>query len=249
MQAYNMESGISDSSRSSLRLDKNLDKIYFRTYVKSLAIFALAFGLAEGMFRLGHRHPWALQVSSIIACLVYLFGYGFYLANLRKSIEENRKHDGIGSGKVAMAMPIVLGVIIAPVYFHVTPKEVMAAMVATICILGVAAVYGKATKKDLGQIKHSAAVAAISLIIVSTINVFIIRSGVLGFFISAAFIAIYAFSICSSAQDIKKQFDKIDHSFPGDEWQRENCNAMVLANALSGITIELLKSMGQREKP
>jgi len=229
-----MQSSLTSPKGSELLAKRN--RLQARTCFKALAMFVAAFAIAEVLQRSGHKHPIFLSIASVFACLVYLFCYSFYLSNLRDSVDKGKKHNGINSSYAALLMPVVLGFMIAPLYFQFAKKEIVGAMAAT--LFAFAAIYGKTTNKDLSKPRHTLAVAVFSLIAASLVNALIFKSSILEIAISAAFVALHAFCIFASAQDINEQAKITSEE---NEAQVENLNAMDITNSLVGVTLELLK--------
>jgi FtsH-binding integral membrane protein len=224
---------------------KELSRLQFRTYCKSTVIFICAFAAAEIIQKIGRNDPSAVCALSIVAGLLYVFAYSIHLSSLQSSVEKNQKHKGLNSAKSAVLMPVVLGFMIAPVYFRFNKSQIIAAMAATLCIFATCAVYSKTTDKDLGQFEHTAACAAISLIIASLINCLIFRSSILEVGISAVIIGLHAFWICSSSQQLGENAQNCSKD---NESQLENFHSMEIANSLVGVTLELLNIKGQLDR-
>lgn len=217
--------------------------VYAQSFLMYLATFAVAFGMSR--FRpfnseINNRQLYlAIALPAIIAYLVLSC---WKLPKIEAKIKANEKYNSSVNGLV-VALPVLLGVAIVPVFLQFQSKEIFAAMAGALSIGGTAALFGLFTDSDLSKPTHFVASCVVALLIASLVNIFILKNNFLEIGISAGFILVQACILAYNSQEMKNVIEaKSGYKgvSPENEGQFRGYYSLNISNSLVSITLELL---------
>lgn len=150
-----------------------------------------------------------LTISPYIAFQL-LSGVNFYIliaAELGIVFASNwalRKNNAILAGILFTAYSYLTGVTLSIIFLIYTTASIVAIFVTTAAVFGIMAVYGLVTKRDLSSIGNLCLMGLLGIILISFVNIFILKSTMLDTTISAIGVLIFVGLTAYDTQKIKK---------------------------------------------
>lgn len=151
----------------------------------------------------------ARTISPYIAFQL-LSGVNFYIliaAELGIVFASNwalRKNNAILAGILFTAYSYLTGVTLSIIFLIYTTASIVAIFVTTAAVFGIMAVYGLVTKRDLSSIGNLCLMGLLGIILISFVNIFILKSTMLDTAISAIGVLIFVGLTAYDTQKIKK---------------------------------------------
>lgn len=151
----------------------------------------------------------ALTISPYIAFRL-LSGVNFYIliaAELGIVLVSNwalRKNNAILAGILFTAYSYLTGVTLSIIFLVYTTASIVTIFVTTAAVFGIMAVYGLVTKRDLSSIGNLCLMGLLGIILVSVVNLLILKNTMLDTVISAVGVLIFVGLTAYDTQKIKK---------------------------------------------